>query len=201
MAISLPDLTVITATPLEAKAVARALPKARVVEAGIALAKLNGARMSDLVITCGVAGGLGIDAPTGTVVIPERVSTTDGRSLTCDRELRDALLDAARAGGFEVLDGPLLTSAALVTGTARPYWARRGYVAADMETGFVRASRVAAVRVILDTPQRELSELWLRPASVLVHPSVWPQALWLAREGPRCARIAASVLAAAANSG
>ena len=66
-----------------------------------------------------------------------------------------------------------------------------------METGLIPAKRLAAVRVILDTPQRELSEVWLHPATALVRPDVWPQALWLARQGPRCARLAAEVLAAA----
>lgn len=198
MAISLPELTIITATSLETRAVARVLPHAHIVEAGIALAKLDHAKVSGTVVTCGVAGGLASSAGTGTVVVPGRVSTTDGREITCDPVLREALLEAARASGCVVDEGPLLTSATLITGTARTYWARRGYVAADMETGFVRAPRVAAIRVVLDTPRRELSELWLRPARVIAHPSVWPQLLWLAREGPRCARIAASVLAAAA---
>jgi nucleoside phosphorylase len=169
----------------------------RLVEAGIALCKLDHADLSGAVVTCGVAGGLRSGAGTGTVVVPERVSTTDGRELTCDRELREALLDVARRLKLAVDEGPLLTSSTLITGSAREKWSARGYVAADMETGFIRASRLAAVRVILDTPQRELSELWLRPASVLAHPSVWPQVLWLGREGPRCARLAASVLAAA----
>jgi 4-hydroxy-3-methylbut-2-enyl diphosphate reductase len=201
MAISLHDLTVITATALETRAVAHVLPSVHIVEAGIALCKLDRADLSGVVVTCGVAGGLGASASTGTVVVPERVSTTDGRECTCDRELRAALLDVARRLQLTVDEGPLLTSPTLVTGSARATWSARGYVAADMETGFLRASRLAAVRVILDTPQRELSELWLHPASVLAHPSVWPQALWLGREGPRCARLAASVLAAALRPG
>jgi hypothetical protein len=64
-----------------------------------------------------------------------------------------------------------------------------------METGFVKARRVASVRVVLDTPERELSDAWLKPWSVLIRPDAWGQALWVAREAPRCARLAAAVLA------
>ena len=72
-----------------------------------------------------------------------------------------------------------------------------GYAGVDMETGLLDAPRIAAVRVILDTPQHELSPDWLRPARALRNPRNWPQALWLARDAPRCARRAAEVVAAA----
>jgi len=197
MAISLHELTVVTGTSLETKAVARALPRVRCIEAGIALRKLDHSHLSGLVVTCGLAGGLRDGAGTGTLVVPERVSTPDGQAIRCDDEVRSAVLAVARGLGLAVDEGPLLTSSTLITGSERADWARRGFVAADMETGFLRAARVAAVRVILDTPQRELSTLWLQPARVIAHPSIWPQALWLGLNGPRCARLAANVLAAA----
>jgi len=197
MAISLHELTVVTATALETRAVVRALPSVRCIEAGIALRKLDHRQLSGLVVSCGLAGGLRDGAGTGTVVVPKSVSTLDGQSIACDDELRSALLDVARGLGLVVDEAPLVTSAALITGRERAEWARRGFVAADMETGFLRVPRLAAVRVILDTPQRELSPLWLQPARALAHPSIWPQALWLGRNAPRCARLAATVLAGA----
>ena len=59
------------------------------------------------------------------------------------------------------------------------------------------APRVASVRVILDTPDHELSDAWLNPWTVLVRPDAWGQVIWVAREAPRCARLAATVLARA----
>ena len=190
------SITVVTATPLETKAVRRAAPGFRCVEAGIGLAKVRGDDLGEIVVSCGLAGGLRPDLPTGTVVVPGEVVTTSGERIICDRELTNALAAAARLVAH-VECGPLLTSPTLIAGAARSEWARRGCVAVDMETGFIRARRLAAIRVILDTPERELSDAWLRPARALLRPRAWTQALWLAREGPRCAKLAAQVLAAA----
>jgi hypothetical protein len=71
-----------------------------------------------------------------------------------------------------------------------------GYVGVDMETGLLPAG-AAAVRVILDTPQQELSADWSSPARALRNPLNWSQALWLARVAPRYARLAAAIVAAA----
>jgi hypothetical protein len=90
-----------------------------------------------------------------------------------------------------------LTRDALVTGSERASWAQRGYAAVDMETGLIHSRRLAAVRVVLDTPEREISRAWLEPLRALTHPALWGEGLWLAREAPRCARIAAAVFAAA----
>lgn len=190
-------VTVVTATPLETRAVRRAAPAVHLVEAGIGLSRIHAKEIGDVVVTCGLAGGLRTDLPTGSVVVPAHVMAPSGETIACDPELIEALVRAALRFVQDVERGPLVTSATLVTGAAREAWARRGYVAADMETGFIKARRLAAVRVILDTPTHELSEAWLRPAQALFRPRIWPQAVWLWREGPRCARLAAQVLAAA----
>jgi nucleoside phosphorylase len=154
-------------------------------------------QLSGTVITCGLAGGLVAGMATGAIVVPSQIMTPQGTTIACDEELVTALVNAAQRFVDHVERGPLVTSATLVMGSARQMWADRGYVAADMETGFIKAIRLATIRVILDTPERELSEAWLRPISVLARPAIWSQALWLSREGPRCARLAARVLAAA----
>ncbi len=195
-----PSLTVVTATALETKAVARAVKGVRVIEGGIALANLGSKQLGDVVVSCGLAGGLQPQSCTGTIVVPQSVTTPSGETIACDPELSDALARVAGRFAPVVERGRLITSATLITGPARALWASRGYIAADMETGFIRSQRLAAIRVILDTPERELSEAWLKPASVLGRPQLWPQGLWLAREGPRCARLAANVLAAALRS-
>jgi hypothetical protein len=51
------------------------------------------------------------------------------------------------------------------------------------------------VRVVLDTPQRELSRDWEHPLQAMLKPWNWAQALWLAREAPRGARLVARVVA------
>lgn len=189
--------TILCATAFEAGAVRRAAPRLRVIETGIALEKITTHDFLEPLIVCGLAGGLRSDLDTGSVVIARTCAKEDGTVITCDPTLSDALAVAAQRLGVQPVRGTLFTSGTLVRGDQRRVWAQRGYDACDMETAFVRAQRVAAIRVILDTPQRELSDAWLRPLSVLLRPNLWLQGLWLAREGPRCARLAAAIVASA----
>jgi hypothetical protein len=187
-------IVIVTALALEANAVRRERPNAAVIEGGIALAKLR-ERPRGTVVMCGVAGGLRADLPTGTVLLPRRVRRPDGRELECDAELVAAFAAAARCLGAEPVFDALLTSAGIVNGAARLEWAGRGYAGVDMETGLIEAQRVAVVRVVLDTPQHELSTDWAQPIRAMLKPSNWPQAAWLAREAPRAARLAARIVA------
>ena len=182
---------------LEARAVRRESPSLRVVEGGIALGRLSTHAFSGAVISCGVAGGLRTDLETGTVLIPRSVQRPDGEPLECDAGLVAALDAAARRLGFEPEFAPMLTSATIVHGAERASWANRGFAGVDMETGLLEAPRVAAVRVILDTPLHELSADWAHPVAALLRPKNWPEAMWLGRTAPRSARVAARVLAAA----
>jgi hypothetical protein len=184
----------IAATRIEAGALRRELPHARIVETGIALANVDGP-LGETVVSCGVAGGLRADLPTGTLLLPRQVRRPDGRVFDCDAELVEAFARGARRLGIEPVFDPLLTAATIVSGAARREWADRGFAGVDMETGRLEAARVAAVRVVLDTPQHELSRDWERPLRALLKPWNWPQAVWLAREAPRAARLAARVVA------
>jgi hypothetical protein len=198
-------LTILAATAPEAAAVRRALAsrgsktRVRIVESGIRLARLTSPVFDGPVISCGVAGGLHEDIPTGTVVIADRVLLEDGRQIVCDPVLTEALVAAASDLGTPCRTGALVTSRRLVHGDERTRWAGHGCLAADMETGFIQAPRLAAVRTILDTPRHELSSVWLHPVSVLWHPAAWGQAAWLARHAPLCARRAAEVAARASS--
>ena len=193
-----PDrVTVVTATPLEARAARAQLgDRARVVQAGIALRRLS-EDLGSIVISCGLAGGLRDDLPTGTVLVPRQVRRPDGAILTCDPDLVERLLRAARDLGTQPVDAPLVTSARIVRGVERTRWANEGYAGADMETGAIYAARLACVRVILDTPAHELSGAWEHPARVLFRPDAWFDIPFLAREAPRCAALAARVIAGA----
>jgi hypothetical protein len=190
-----PAATLIAATSLECKALRRALPDARVVQVGIALANLS-VPLGDTVVSCGLAGGLRADLPTGTVLIPREVRRPSGETLICDRELVEALAQGARSLGIEPVFDAMLTADAIINGAAREIWAAKGFAGVDMETGCIAAPRVAAVRVVLDTPHRELSVEWATPLRAMLKPRNWPQAAWLAREAPRAARLAALVLGA-----
>jgi hypothetical protein len=190
---------VVAATRLEARAVERALQGGRVVRSGVSLSGLpdGGRSLTGPVVTCGVAGGLRSGLATGAVLVPRRVLRPDGTVLDCDPSLVAALAAAARRLGQDPELGMMATTPALVLGAERRAWAERGCVGADMETGLLHAERVASVRVVLDTPERELDRAWARPVTVLWHPAAWSQLRWLASEGPRCAELAAAVLAAA----
>jgi hypothetical protein len=133
------------------------------------------------------------DLPTGTVVIPREIRRPDGTTLHADAALTEALIAAARKLGIEPVTAPIITAASVVVGAERNRWAAEGYAAADMETGLL-TGRVAAVRVILDTPLNELSSDWLHPATAMLKPWNWPQAIWLGRHAPACARLAARVI-------
>jgi 4-hydroxy-3-methylbut-2-en-1-yl diphosphate reductase len=187
-------IVLIAATALEANALRRELPRALVVETGIALANVT-RPLGQMVVSCGFAGGLRTDLPTGTLLLPREIGRPDGRVRGCDAQLVDAFAEGARRLGIEPVFDPLLTSDTIVNGAARAQWAARGFAGVDMETGRLDAERIAAVRVVLDTPHRELSQDWANPPRALLKPWNWPQALWLAREAPRAARLAARVVA------
>jgi hypothetical protein len=193
-------ITIVTATAVEYAAAKAVLPQAvRVMRAGISLRRFR-MYIDGSAISCGVAGGVRDDVPTGAVLIPRIIRRADGTAVECDQSLVEALITASRALGHEPIDGPLLSTATLVHGADRATYASQGISGVDMETAFIQAQRLACVRVVLDTPKREISPAWLNPASIVFHPGAWRDLPFLAREGPRCARRAASVIARAIDS-
>jgi hypothetical protein len=190
-------VTIVAATSVEARAARRfAPPGVQVVECGIALQKR--ANFDGLVISCGLAGGLREGLPTGTVLVPRLVRRPDGSLLECDAAVVQALTDAAVQLGCTVVQDPLLTSDTFVYGEQRSVWAAEGYAGVDMETGLLWATRVGCVRVVLDTPEREISPAWLQPARAFLQPRAWRDLPFLMREGPRCSAIAARIAASSA---
>ncbi len=192
-------VTVFTATHLETWAARRCLPRGVPVRrVGIGLRGWRSPAAADF-ISCGLAGGLAEASAPGAIVIPEWVELSSGERLRCDAPLVEALVAAARALGHEPLTGPLVTTSSVVGGPARGEWASKGFVAADMETGLLLGwhPRGAAVRVILDSPWRDLSPAWERPLRALRDRSAWSQAAWLCRAAPACALRAAAVVRAA----
>lgn len=188
---------VLAATALELRAVRRRVRGCELIECGVSLSNVHGIPGVDIAITCGLSGGLRDDVPTGALVIPYAVYRANGEVRACDPAWTQRLRAAAAHLGYTVVDSPLLTSERLVTGNERARWAKEGFAAVDMETALLPLERIAAVRVILDTPKNELSPEWIDPARALRNPRNWPQAWWLARNAARCADIAARVVGAA----
>ena len=193
------DVTVVVAMRSEGRPVQRLVPGLRLIHAGIGLSSLGGAPATSVVISAGLAGGLDPALQSGTVVVPAEVAAEDGRRLRCDPAWSAALEAASRSLGFPTVTAPLLSAAALVTGPGRGPWFARGFAAVDMESALLAATaeRFAAVRVVIDTPTREISPAWVNPRRAALDPRNWREAAWLARATPRLTRRAAEVLAAA----
>jgi hypothetical protein len=192
-----PLITVVTATGLEYAQARKALPDSiAVIRAGISL-RTSRERVNGIAISCGLAGGLRDDLPTGTVLVPHTIALEDGTEVPCDAQLVQKLSDTARTLGRRVQNEPLLTSRALVHGPRRAQWAARGFAGVDMESGFIAAERLACVRVVLDTPHREIAPAWLDGKRAAVTPRAWIDLPFLIKNGPRSAWAAAEVIAAA----
>jgi hypothetical protein len=196
---SLPEtrsVEILAPTFLEYWAVRCTLPHAHASWAGVRLARWKGSGQGSIVVVCGLAGALVPDLRPGTVLIPDRVGLADGGIMHCDPALVQALVAAARTLHFRPDTGPLLTAQSLIVGDDRHDWSRRGFVAADMETGLLagRNLRVATVRVVLDSPEHGLSPDWLRPTRALLQPPLWRELFWLSRVAPLYALRAAQVL-------
>jgi hypothetical protein len=187
---------ILAPTLLEYGAVRCTFPKARTQWAGVRLARLKEVFDGASVVVCGLAGALMPGLRPGTVLIPECVGLPNGTNVQCDASLAQALCTAARALGLEPDTRPLLTTPALLVGKARHDWARRGFVAADMETGLLagRGLRLAAVRVVLDGPDHEISAEWIHPSTALLRARAWRELIWLGRVAPQYALRAARIL-------
>jgi uridine phosphorylase len=171
----------------------------RVHQAGIGLRGWHGSITTPVVASVGLAGGLRRDLASGTVVVATEVALEDALPVACDQRWVEATASAAQRLGFACVAGRMLTATHLVTGPERALWAKKGFVAVDMESAYLfgRAAGLAVVRVILDTAQRELSPAWERPSRAALDPRNFAELVWLLRRVPRYSLRAASVLAEA----
>jgi hypothetical protein len=194
-----PDVPVhaICAMGVEAWGVRRRARQVRVVQVGIGGRPPAG--MPGIVISAGLCGGLLPEQTPGTVVIPTQVVDESGVTHACDPGVVAALERAADYLRLPVTSGSLISTSGMVTGAARGTWAGRGHVAVDMESAAAAESamRFAVLRVILDTPSRELSAAWAEPARAIRQPSNWSEAIWLGINAPRFALRVGAVLEAA----
>ncbi len=194
-----PDTRVVAvcAMGVEAWGVRRRAHHVRVMEVGIG--GRPAAALPGIVISAGLCGGLMPGQVPGTVVIPSEVVDERGVRHACDPGVVAALTKAALYLRYAVAGGSMISTSAMVTGSGRDTWANRGYVAVDMESAAVAesASRFGVLRVILDTPDHELSDAWAVPARAIRQPSHWGDAVWLGVNAPRYALRVGAVLEAA----
>jgi hypothetical protein len=187
----------VCAMGIEAWGVRRRARNLRVVQVGIG--GTPPAALPGIVISAGLCGGLLPEQTPGMVVIPSQVVDEQGVTRACDPGVVAALERAARYLRLPVAGGSLISTSGMVTGAARETWAGRGHVAVDMESAAAAASseRFGVLRVILDTPSRELSAAWAAPARAIRQPSNWSEAVWLGVNAPRFALRVGAVLEAA----
>ncbi|MGH2448499.1 MAG: hypothetical protein ACRDFS_07850, partial [Chloroflexota bacterium] len=121
--------------------------------------------------------------------------------VRCSEELAEALRDAGERERWPVCRGSMLTASHVITGADRRLWAERGFFGVDMETGLLSrpGNDVAALRVILDTPVRQISSRWDKPSAWL-HPRTWADGASFALDAPRFADRAARLVAVALSS-
>lgn len=190
------SVEILAPTFLEYWAVRSMLPNTHASWAGVRLTRWKGVHQGSVVVVCGLAGALVPGLSPGTVLIPERVGLADGSFMHCDPTFVQALVRAAHTLHFRLDSRPLLTAQTLIVGNDRHAWFQRGFVAADMETGLLarQGLRVATIRVVLDSPEQNISPDWLRPTMALLQPSLWRELFWLSLMAPRYALRAAHIL-------
>jgi hypothetical protein len=186
-------ITIVAATELEARAVRRTWRGAHIRRVGVG----GGTRVEGAAISCGLAGGVQPHARTGDVLIPGEIVRPDGTMRACDPALVEQLRAAARALGHEPVTARIATCDRVIGGAERATFASGGFAGVDMESTRIDAERIAVVRVVLDTPSREIAPAWTTPRRAFLTPSAWRDLPFLLREAPRCAHLAAAIVAKA----
>jgi 4-hydroxy-3-methylbut-2-enyl diphosphate reductase len=110
------------------------------------------------VLVAGVAGALAPGLAPGDVVLASEIRAPDGTTAPCaDPTLLATVL---RGAGLTVHIGPVASSAKIVTSGARAALGATGALAVDMESAWLAraagARAFSVLRVVLDTPDREL---------------------------------------------
>ncbi len=192
-------VALVAATRLEARAARRACPGVPVHVVGVGARRPPPVVQGRLLLSVGVCGALEAGMAPGTVAVPGEVGLLDGGRVPCDPAAVAALRTAARTAGVPLTEGPLLAAVRPVTGAARGAAAAAGWAVADMETGVLLAAghRVAAVRAIVDCPEREIPPEMTGTWAVLLRPWLWPAAARLASPARAAAARSAAVAAAA----
>jgi 4-hydroxy-3-methylbut-2-en-1-yl diphosphate reductase len=122
----------------------------------------------EILLVLGFGGGLTQDSEVGEVVVADRVFGPDGTQVACadGRQLASAM----ESHGLIVRRGAVCSVARPAMGRARVRLHEGGAIAVDMESAWLAAAArgrpFAVVRVLSDTPARELTRPLLTVAGV-----------------------------------
>jgi hydroxysqualene dehydroxylase len=157
------QVTVLTPMALEAAAVRRGAPWADVRRTGMGAQRAaQYARTHDhsdaaAVVIAGFCGALDSSFEPGDVVLASELRGPEDTVTCADPSILAGVL---RRGGLRVHIAPIASERSLVTGPRRRGLAQSGAAAVDLESAWLAPSAGArplhALRVVLDTPSREL---------------------------------------------
>jgi 4-hydroxy-3-methylbut-2-en-1-yl diphosphate reductase len=148
---------------LEAHALRRGAPEARIVRTGMGRRRARSAAgriahaPGNVVAVTGFAGALSPELEPGDVVVATEVRGADEPVQCAAAELVASMLQRA---GLRVHKGPIVSAPRVVFGDQRRRLAATGALAVDMESAWLARGCSgrpwAVVRTILDTPERDL---------------------------------------------
>jgi 4-hydroxy-3-methylbut-2-en-1-yl diphosphate reductase len=159
---------------LEAYMISRGRPPGRIHRTGMGPRRAHAAVPAlladpgEVLLVLGFGGGLSQDSEVGEVVVADRVLGPDGTQVACAGGQQ--LACAMESYGLIVRRGPVSSVARPAMGKARVRLREGGAVAVDMESAWLAAAArgrpFAVVRVLSDTPTRELTRPLLTVAGV-----------------------------------
>jgi 4-hydroxy-3-methylbut-2-en-1-yl diphosphate reductase len=163
------DLLIAAPLRLEAWAIAAGIrghaPTARVHRTGMgprraqAIAPALRVRPGSALVVMGFGGGLDEHSDVGDVVVADTVQHPEGATVACAGT--EQLADLLARRGLRVRRGTVASAERLATGDMRTRLRETGAIAVDMESVWLAAGAgerpFAVVRVISDTPARELT--------------------------------------------
>jgi 4-hydroxy-3-methylbut-2-enyl diphosphate reductase len=154
---------------LEAWLIGRGAPGLAVHRTGIgphrskAAVSALAAREPSPLIVMGLAGGLDRHSQPGEVIVADELLDTDGKRVACPGA--DALQRALLDSGIAVRRGAVVSVSRFAVGDERARLRDLGAIAVDMESVWLAdgaaGSRFGVVRVVADTPAREVWRPWL----------------------------------------
>jgi 4-hydroxy-3-methylbut-2-enyl diphosphate reductase len=158
-----PDLLVLAPLTVEASAVRRGAPWARVHRTGMGprrsarSARLARQAGESPVMIAGFCGALDPELEPGDVILPTELRGPTGTTLCDDTTI---LAGHLRRAGFRVRQGPIASTQRLVWGGRRRELADSGALAVDMESAWlaslVGGQPLVTLRVVMDTSRHEL---------------------------------------------